>query len=259
MALQEDKIDRYAILLDRGNEVFERVWNDIGDLKSRNATFASIILATLSINLTLLLFLYQTGWQPSCMDTLLLKIFVSSLFIALGITFFNLWPTNYLDLTVFEKKYLFSWDDVDVQGKDNKKLLKYLRDKKHLGYKKHLGDAKITKSKDDKVICIRKDENLVKITIDENRKKATLISSDRKPYELKVEKQNDVYYDASHILRGKPEKELFPHFLDQLQKNYNYNRDKYRKRMHLFFIAFGLFIVSIATFILLIVGNIVWR
>jgi hypothetical protein len=55
--MQEEDRNRYKILIAGGTEVFERMQGNISTLNARNMTLIGIILATLSIILTLLLFL----------------------------------------------------------------------------------------------------------------------------------------------------------------------------------------------------------
>ena len=101
--LQEER-NRYKLLIDRGNEVFERIEGDISSLNSRNMTFIGIILAILSIILTIALFLLQKGWQPSNADIFLLSLLVGFLFISLFINISIFHPTDYKDLNIFEQK-----------------------------------------------------------------------------------------------------------------------------------------------------------
>jgi len=102
--LQEGERNRFKLLIDRGNEVFERLERDISNFNSRNMTFIGIILAILSIILTLILFLLQRGWQPSKVDILLLCLLVGFLFISLVINISIFHPTDYKDLNLFEQK-----------------------------------------------------------------------------------------------------------------------------------------------------------
>ena len=102
--LQEEERNRYKLLIDRGNEVFERLESNISSLNSRNMTFMGIILAILSIILTMVLFLLQKGWQPSKVDISLLSLFVGFLFSSLVINISIFHPTDYKDLNIFEQK-----------------------------------------------------------------------------------------------------------------------------------------------------------
>ena len=102
--LQEEERSRYKLLIDRGNEVFERIEGDISSLNSRNMTFIGIILAILSVILTIALFLLQKGWQPSTADVLLLSFCAGFLCISLAINVSIFHPTDYKDLSIFEKK-----------------------------------------------------------------------------------------------------------------------------------------------------------
>jgi hypothetical protein len=102
--MQEEDRNRYNVLIDRGTEVFERMQGNISTLNARNMTFIGIILATLSIILTLLLFLRQLGLQFSNMDWILLSLFFLFSVISLVITTSLSIPTEYKDLKIFEQK-----------------------------------------------------------------------------------------------------------------------------------------------------------
>ena len=101
--MQEDR-KRYNILIDRGAEIFERVNNNISNLNDRNMTLIGIILATLSIILTLVLFLRQVGLQFSNVDRTLLFFFFLFSVISLVITTSLSIPTEYKDLKIFEQE-----------------------------------------------------------------------------------------------------------------------------------------------------------
>ena len=101
--VQEEERNLYKLLIDRGNEVFERMLEYIFNFNTRNITFIGIILAILSIILTLVLFLLQNGWQPSDVDISLLIVFILFLVISLVISISIFHPTDYKDLNVFEK------------------------------------------------------------------------------------------------------------------------------------------------------------
>ena len=102
--MQEEKRNRYELLIDRGNEVFERMLENIFNLNARNMALIGIILATLSIILTMALFLLLRGWQPSNVDILLLSLLVGFLFISLVINILIFHPTDYKDLNIFEQE-----------------------------------------------------------------------------------------------------------------------------------------------------------
>ena len=104
MKMHEEDRNRYNILIDRGTEVFERVENNIYNLNDRNMTFLGIILASLSIILTLVLFLRQMGLQFSNADRILLIFFCLFSTISLVITFLSSILTKYMDLNIFEQK-----------------------------------------------------------------------------------------------------------------------------------------------------------
>ncbi len=99
----EEERKRYKLLIDRGNEVFERMQQNILNFNSRNITFIGIILPILSIVLTLVLYLLQEGWQPSDVDIFLLIAFILFLVISLVINISIFHPTEYKDLNVFGK------------------------------------------------------------------------------------------------------------------------------------------------------------
>ena len=99
----EEERNRYELLIDRGNEVFERMQENILNFNSRNITFIGIILPILSIVLTLVLYLVQEGWQPSDVDIFLLIAFILFLVISLVINISIFHPTDYKDLNVFGK------------------------------------------------------------------------------------------------------------------------------------------------------------
>ena len=102
--MQEEKRNRYELLIDRGNEVFERMGENIFNLNARNMALIGIIFATLSIILTMALFLLLKGWQPSNVDILLLSLLVGFLFISLVINILIFHPTDYKDLNIFEQE-----------------------------------------------------------------------------------------------------------------------------------------------------------
>ena len=103
--MQEEDRNRYNILIAGGTEVFERMQGNISTLNARNMTLIGIILATLSIILTLLLFLLrQMGIPFSNVDWILLSLFCLFSVISLVITIPLSIPTEYKDLYIFEQK-----------------------------------------------------------------------------------------------------------------------------------------------------------
>jgi ABC-type transport system involved in Fe-S cluster assembly fused permease/ATPase subunit len=102
--MEEEDRNRYNILIDRGAEVFERVENNISNLNARNMTLVGVILATLSIILTLVLFLRQVGLQFSNVDWILLYLFLLFSVISLVITISLSIPTEYKDLDIFKQE-----------------------------------------------------------------------------------------------------------------------------------------------------------
>ena len=101
--MNEEDRNRYNILIDRRNEVFERLQNHISNLISRSVALIGIILPILSITLTVVLYLTQEGWKPSCVDWVLLTVFFLVLVSSLVISISIFHPTNYDDLNVFGK------------------------------------------------------------------------------------------------------------------------------------------------------------
>ena len=81
---------------------------------------------------------------------------------------------------------LFRWEK--IPGDDKERLLRYLQNEYGIGWVK---DAEISKSDDDKTICIKKGENSAKIMFDETNGKATLKLSDGAIHDLKVKTEND--------------------------------------------------------------------
>ena len=103
--MQEEDRNRYKILIAGGTEVFERMQGNISTLNARNMTLIGIILATLSIILTLVLFLLrQMGIPFSNLDWILLSLFCLFSVIPLVITTSLSIPTEYKDLKIFEQK-----------------------------------------------------------------------------------------------------------------------------------------------------------
>ena len=103
--MQEEDRNRYKILIAGGTEVFERMQGNISTFNARNMTLIGIILATLSIILTLLLFLLrQMGIPFSNVDWILLSLFCLFSVISLVITTSLSIPTEYKDLAIFEQK-----------------------------------------------------------------------------------------------------------------------------------------------------------
>ena len=103
MKMQEEDRNRYNILIDRRNEVFERMENRISNLTSRSTALVGIILPILSIALTVVLYLIQDGWEPSDVDWVLLIVFFLVLVSSLVISISIFHPTDYSDLDVFGK------------------------------------------------------------------------------------------------------------------------------------------------------------
>jgi heme/copper-type cytochrome/quinol oxidase subunit 4 len=104
MKMQEEDRNCCNILIGKGTEVFERMENNISNLNDRNMTFMGIILATLSIILTLILFLHQMGLEFSNLDLILLIFFCFFSAISLVITISCSSLTEYKDLNIFEQK-----------------------------------------------------------------------------------------------------------------------------------------------------------
>ena len=102
----DEERNRYNLLIDRGNEVFERMQENILNFNSRNIALIGIILPILSITLTLVLYLLQEGWGPSYVDSVLLITFFIFLVISLVISILIFHPTDYKDLNVLENSTL---------------------------------------------------------------------------------------------------------------------------------------------------------
>jgi hypothetical protein len=83
------------------------------------------------------------------------------------------------------EEYLFNWED--VPGKDNDRLLRYLREGFALDW---VEGAIISKPDDGPMIRIEKHEDWVEIVLDEGDKTATLTTSDDKRGLLKVTEEN---------------------------------------------------------------------
>ena len=113
--MQEEDRNCCNILIGKGTEVFERMENNISNLNDRNMTFMGIILASLSIILTLVLFLRQMGFQFSNVDHILLTFFCLFSAISLVITFLSSILTNYMDLNIFEQKRFDELTGMDEQ------------------------------------------------------------------------------------------------------------------------------------------------
>ena len=84
-----------------------------------------------------------------------------------------------------KKIYSFSGDK--VPGEDSERLLRYLKDVLKIGWAKN---AEISKSNDNKTICIFSDENSAEITFDEKKGKATINISDGRTLDLKVKNKH---------------------------------------------------------------------
>jgi hypothetical protein len=151
-----------------GTEVFERLEENIFNLNSRNITLSGIILATISIFLTQLLFLRQIGIHFSIVDWILIYIFLVLSVISLVMTLPLLTPAKYRDLDIFKQKRF-----------------------------------------------------------------AELLNME--------------------------EETLFKDFLYHIKESYNYNDEKFEKRMFWFNIALSFFIVADITFITFVFKNILWR
>lgn len=164
--VDDEERSTYNIIIDKGEQIYERLENNIANLNTNNSTLIGIILATLSVTLTLILFLIQNGWNPSNIDTILLKGYVLFSIIALGINIYIFHPTDYKDIEVFEPKRF---------------------------------------------------------------------------EELRQMKENELLSDHLYWLRDA----------------FNFNSEKYNKRIKLFVWGFRLFLVSIMTFILLLIKNLI--
>ncbi|MCK4689033.1 MAG: HEAT repeat domain-containing protein, partial [Candidatus Marinimicrobia bacterium] len=92
--------------------------------------------------------------------------------------------------------YLFSWDN--VPGNDSKKLRRSLKDDFDIVWAE---SAEIQKSGDGKTIHISKDEKSAEIEFDGVGEQATLGISGGETYDLKVKKENDIYWEVDKELR----------------------------------------------------------
>jgi hypothetical protein len=91
--------------------------------------------------------------------------------------------------SLFKPKRLFNWNN--VHGKDNEKLIRFLRKDLKIGWAK---DVEIRKSDDGKTIHIHKDENSAEIMIDAEKGNATLKISNGKTHVLKVDSKLNIFY-----------------------------------------------------------------
>lgn len=104
ITMQEVDRNRHKIIIARGTELFERLQGKINNLSERNLTLTGINLATLSILLTLLIFLRQMGLHISIVDMVLLFVFILFSVISLCITISLYSPTAYADLVIFKQE-----------------------------------------------------------------------------------------------------------------------------------------------------------
>ena len=113
--MQEEDRNRYKILIAGGTEVFERLEENIFNLNTRNITLSGIILATVSIFLTQLLFLRHMEIHFSTVDWILIYIFLLLSVISLVMTLPLLIPTKYKDIDIFKEKRFAELSKMDEE------------------------------------------------------------------------------------------------------------------------------------------------
>jgi len=100
----EEKIQRYTVLLSVSQHIYDRLDNNINQLKSRFSTLIGFLLSILSLVSIFIIYLLQNGWRPLPFELLLLgafSVFISeSLYIALR----NFLPQDYFELDIFKEK-----------------------------------------------------------------------------------------------------------------------------------------------------------
>jgi hypothetical protein len=116
--MQEEERNRYKILIDRGNEVFERLDGHISSLNNRAIALLSLNLVFITLILTVLLYLLDRGWQPSANEQYVLIFTIGLLVFSVGISLHIFKPTRYNEINVFEEERFN-----ELKGMNEKRLL----------------------------------------------------------------------------------------------------------------------------------------
>lgn len=101
------------------------------------------------------------------------------------------------DANVEAEEYIFSWEN--VPGNQSQGLLDYLKKDLHLSWAEN---AAISKSDDQKNICISKDNQMAEIVMDETKGVAVLKASNARIYDLKVKEeagQHKIYKEQNWV------------------------------------------------------------
>lgn len=141
---EQDVIDRTAIILEQSTQLFNRLENNIFALKSRVITFFAILIATITLQFTLLQIILSSlnyGFQTWY---LLLIIPFGPLLYAGYLIFRLFWSTEYDEIEMFEKKRMD-----EVLGFEKKALLSdflyYIKKCYEKNYEKHSHEIKLFK------------------------------------------------------------------------------------------------------------------
>ena len=102
--MQEEERNRYTILIDRGNEVFERLAGQISNLNNRAIALLSLNLVFITLILTVTLYLLDHGWQPSTNEQYILIFTFGLLVFSVCISYRIFKPTRYKEINVFEEE-----------------------------------------------------------------------------------------------------------------------------------------------------------
>jgi len=102
--MQEEERNRYKSLIDRGNEVFERLDGHISRLNDRAISLVSLNLLLITLILTVILYLLDRDWRPPANGEYILISIIGLLIFSAGINLciFKLSPYN--EINVFEEE-----------------------------------------------------------------------------------------------------------------------------------------------------------
>lgn len=96
---------RMEIILNEANLVFNRLENNISNLKSRASTFLAIIIATLGFLISLLQIFYSINNNLTILQLILFVLpFITLILISIILLFRLIWTTTYYEIELFSKE-----------------------------------------------------------------------------------------------------------------------------------------------------------
>lgn len=109
---------RLKIILNEANLVFNRLENNISNLKSRSSTFLAIIIATLGFLISLLQIFYSMNNNLTNLQLILFLLpFIILILISIILLFRLIWTTTYYEIELFRKerfKEILNAENLDV-------------------------------------------------------------------------------------------------------------------------------------------------